>query len=66
MGIRCWSKNTLKPPELSWMNRDAPFGEGGVLQVYHHGMEEFRIEGGCPRVRALVERLPTLYISDVR
>ena len=33
------------------------------INFYHHGMEEFQIEGDRPRVRALVERLLTLYIS---
>ena len=36
------------------------------INFYHHRMEEFQIESDRPRVRALVERLLTLYISDGR
>ena len=36
------------------------------INFYHHGMEDFQIEGDRPRVRALVERLLTLYIGNGR
>jgi hypothetical protein len=36
------------------------------INSYYHDMEDFQIEGDQPRVRALVERLLTLYIGNGR
>ena len=34
------------------------------INFYHHGMEDYQIDDDRPRVRALVERLLSLYIGN--
>ena len=34
------------------------------INFYHHGMEDFQIEGDRPRIRDLVERLLSIYIGN--